>query len=256
MSEPNEQLLDLAANNRGIDLDLLVDGSARKRALIIDDEVEHTTLLKLILMKAGMDVVGATSGAEAVQKCARSKPDLILLDLMMPNMDGWETFRRMRELTSAPIIIVSAKTAKEDIVRGFEVGADDYLTKPYHPAELVARVNRLLMRNIPVEKSNKLVFPEIDLTIDLEDHEVVMKGKSISLTGKAFELLVLLARSAPKNVSNETIAMEIWNEDSPKVQNRIKHLVFVLRQSMEIDPSHPKLILNREKIGYRLAVRV
>lgn len=256
MSEQNEQLLDLAANNRGIDLDLLVDGSARKRALIIDDEVEHTTLLKLILMKAGMDVVGATSGAEAVQKCARSKPDLILLDLMMPNMDGWETFRRMRELTTAPIIIVSAKTAKEDIVRGFEVGADDYLTKPYHPAELVARVNRLLMRNIAVEKSNKLVFPDIDLTIDLEDHEVVMKRKSISLTGKAFELLVLLARAAPKNVSNETIAMEIWNEDSPKVQNRIKHLVFVLRQSMEIDPSHPKLILNREKIGYRLAVRM
>lgn len=255
MIDQNEQLLDLSTNTRGIDLDLLGDGSTRKRALIIDDEVEHTTLLKLILMKAGMDVVGATSGSEAVQKCARTKPDLILLDLMMPNMDGWETFRRMREITTAPIIIVSAKTAKEDIVRGFEVGADDYLTKPYHPAELVARVNRLLTRNIPIEKSNKLVFPEIDLTIDLEDHEVIMKNQSIALTGKAFDLLVLLARTAPKSVSNETIAHEIWHEDSPKVQNRIKHLVFVLRQSMEKDPSNPKLILNREKIGYRLSVR-
>ena len=124
----------------GIDLDLAQESHKRLTALIIDDEPETVRMMKYVLMEAGMDVVGANSGLDAIEKCPHAQPDVILLDLMMPEMDGFETFRFLRNITNAPVLIVSAKSQKEDIVDGLKFGADDYLTKPFYPAELVARI--------------------------------------------------------------------------------------------------------------------
>jgi|YNPNPStandDraft_1061719.scaffolds.fasta_scaffold00148_13 DNA-binding response OmpR family regulator len=236
----------------GIDLDQL-ESTERKRVLIIDDEVQSMLLLKSVMMRAGLDVIGATSGEEAIQKCNKVHPDIILLDLMMPMMDGWEIYQQLRRITTAPVIIISAISSKDAVVRGFQVGAEDYLTKPFHPAELVARVQRVLQRNDAVQISTSFYFPKVALQINLQAGEVTYRGKSVDLPGRALAVLSVLARHAPHVVSNDTIAQEVWGENNDKVQNRIKHLIFILRQKMEEDPASPKLILNRGRVGYRLA---
>jgi DNA-binding response OmpR family regulator len=240
---------------KGVDLDNFMDSSPRKRALIIDDEIESTTLMKMVLMNAGLDVIGAYSGQESLVKCSRMRPDIILLDLMMPVMDGWETLQKLKGITNAPVLIVSAKTSKEDIVRGLDSGVEDYITKPYHPSELIARVNCVLRRSQAASPAHQFYFPEIDLKINTQSHMVEYAKRQIELSKREFQLLSILAYYAPETVSNETLAKELWGENSEKIQNRIKHLIFVLRQSLERDASKPVLIRNREGFGYKLAIR-
>ena len=241
--------------SRGNDLDNYMDASPRRRALIVDDEIESTTLMKMVLMSAGLDVIGAYSGHESLIKCSKLHPDVILLDLMMPVMDGWETYEKLRDITNAPVVIVSAKTGKEDIVRGLEIGVEDYVTKPYHPAELIARVNRVLSRSQAASPVQQYNFHEIGLKINTKTHEVEYNQRLIELPKKEFQLLSILAYHAPETVTNDALANELWGDNSDKIQNRIKHLIFVLRQSLERDPSHPDLIRNREGFGYRLAIK-
>ena len=241
------------SNAPGIDLDQINLGEERRRALIIDDEPQSVFLLKSVLIKAGFDVLGATSGEEAIQKCVQINPDVILLDLMMPDMDGWETYRHLREVTEAPVVMVSALDSKDIVVRGIEMGADDYLTKPFHVQELIARVNRLFARNRREQPARSLYFPKADMRLELETCEVRLRGKTIYLPGKAFEVLAVLARNAPRMVTNEAIAVEVWGADNSRTQNRIKHLIFILRQNLEETPSEPCLIINRGGMGYRLA---
>ncbi len=144
----------------GLDLDRLDPSTPRRRVMIVDDEPETVGLLKYILSNAGIDVAGADSGKSAIDKVSRIWPDLILLDLMMPEMDGMETFANIRKLTPAPVVIVSAKNQKEDIVKGLQMGADDYITKPFHPAELVARVNTVVNRSRQISAPSGLMeFP-------------------------------------------------------------------------------------------------
>jgi len=177
----------LTSANYGIDLDQL-ESTERKRVLIIDDEVQSMLLLKSVMMRAGLDVIGATSGEEAIQKCNKIHPDIILLDLMMPIMDGWETYQQLRRITTAPVIIISAISNKDAIVRGLQVGAEDYMTKPFHPAELVARVQRVLQRNEAAQTSTSFFFPRVKLQINLQAGEVTYREKSIDLPGRGLSL--------------------------------------------------------------------
>ncbi|MCC6147637.1 MAG: response regulator transcription factor [Anaerolineaceae bacterium] len=240
-------------NLPGIDLDQIRLDDERPRALIVDDDPQSVFLLKSALMMAGFDVVGACGGEEALQKCARLNPDVILLDLMMPGMDGWETRKNLHEISSAPVMIVSALDHKDTIVRGFEMGVEDYLVKPFHTAELVARVNRLITRNRQQQPTRSYLFSKIEMRLDLNTCEVKIRGKTIYLPGKAFEVLAVLAKSAPGMVTNQDIAVGVWGADNTRTQNRIKHLIFILRQNLEEKPSEPVLILNRGGMGYRLA---
>ena len=252
---PENTILSEVHSPRGNDLDNFNDSSPRRRALIVDDEIESTTLMKMVLMSAGLDVTGAYSGHESLEKCSKLHPDVILLDLMMPVMDGWETYEKLRNITNAPVLIVSARTGKEDIVRGLEIGVEDYITKPYHPAELIARVNRVLNRSAATSHPQQYHFSEIGLKINTKTHEVEYDQRLIELPKKEFQLLSILAYHAPETATNEILAKELWGDNSEKIQNRIKHLIFVLRQSLESDPSRPKLVRNREGIGYRLAIK-
>jgi DNA-binding response OmpR family regulator len=239
-------------SKNGIDLDVYLDVPARQRVLIVDDDSDTVTLLKLTLQNAGMDVIGALDGYEAVRKCSDAQPDVVLLDLMMPDMDGFETLRMIRQMQDVPIVIVSAKATKEDIVKGLNAGCDDYIPKPIHLDEVVARVKAVLRRAKTVKSASLLVFPKVDLAIDFEAREVTMKDTPIQFTPKPFAVLEVLARNAPRPVSHERIADEVWGEDSPQVRKRIKHTILLIRRNLGDHHDKPRLIINRPAFGYQL----
>lgn len=244
---------DEVASRTGIDLDTVQNKPSSTRALIIDDDPDTVDLIKIIFRNAGMDVIGAFSGKEAIQKCSNSSPAVILLDLMMPDMDGWETYQSLRQVTDVPVIVVSADTKKENVVKGLNLGFDDYVTKPFFPPELVARVNTVLRRSSGTSQAPRSVFPDIDLVIDFETHDVSLRGEAIHLSSREFSLLEVLAAKAPRLVRYEEIAARIWGTDNLKVRNRIKYLVYLIRQKVEEDPNDPQLIINREGLGYQLS---
>jgi two-component system KDP operon response regulator KdpE len=236
----------------GIDLDMVKESHKRLTAMIVDDEPETVRMMKYILMEAGMDVVGANSGLDAIDICPHTQPDVILLDLMMPEMDGYETFRYLRNITNAPVLIVSAKSQKEEVVNGLVFGADDYLTKPFYPGELVARINNIVKRSRYVKPIAAYSFPSIQLTIDIESREVNLRGETFLLPRVEFEVFSVLAKYAPKIVTKEVIAHEVWGEDSDKIQKRIKYFIHIIRRKLEINPHSPRIIISREGLGYRL----
>ena len=237
----------------GLDLDLAKESQKRLTAMIVDDEPETVRMMKYVLMDAGMDVVGAFSGMDAINKCPDAKPDVILLDLMMPEMDGYTAFKNLRNITNAPVLIVSAKVQKDDIVEGLQFGADDYVTKPFYPAELVARINTVVKRTQKVEPVKVFNFPNVQLNIDLDAREVTLRGTTYLLPRVEFEVLAILAQYAPRLVTKETIANQVWGEDNDKIQKRIKYFIHILRRKLEINPHYPRIIISREGLGYRLA---
>jgi two-component system KDP operon response regulator KdpE len=237
----------------GVDLDA-IHSSTRPTVLVVEDEADTVLLLKHILRLAGFDVLGALNGFEAVQKASDSHPDLILLDLMMPDLDGWQTYQHLRQTTDVPVVIVSAIHNKDEIIRALRMGVDDYVTKPFVNAEIVARVQAVLRRARPSRHTDRLVFPHSDLIIDFATQEVILQQKRIQLTGKEFAILATLARSAPDVVQYRVIAEAVWGKDNPQVRNRIKYLVYLLRQKLEDASGKPDLIQNIDRLGYKLQV--
>lgn len=224
---------------------------ANQRALIVDDDPDTVNLLKIIIRNAGMEVDSAYDGWEALQKCADIQPHIILLDLMMPGMDGWETYRGLRMMTDVPVIIISAISKKEQVVRGLQMGFDDYLIKPFDPQELIARIYAVLRRVISSKPVTTRVFPCIDLTIDYQTCDVIYSGRNIPLTPKEFAILEVLTKNAPRIVTYEEIARQVWGEKTENYRQRIKYIIHLLRQKLEDNPSNPKIILNREGLGYK-----
>lgn len=239
--------------NKGLDLDSMEMAVPHKRAMIVDDEPDTVEMVKLILTNAGIDVISAQSGKVALDKCLRMSPDVILLDIMMPEMDGFETYERLRKITQTPVIFFTARTQKEELVKGLQIGADDYITKPYHPAELVARVHNTFRRASSQAPVNSYFFPNIGLKINIDTREVMFHDQTIPLTSRELALLSILARSSKNWVTHETIGKEIWGEDDEKTRKRIKYLIFLLRRKMEKNPSKPVLILSRDGLGYKLS---
>ena len=239
----------------GIDLDEF-QKSPRQSVLVIEDEYDTVFLLKQILRMAGYDVLGATNGNEAIIKCQDIKPDLVLLDLMMPQMDGWQTYQHLREITDVPVMIVSAIYDKNDVVRALRMGMDDYITKPFVNAEVVARVQAVLRRARPTKNLDRMVFPNPGLVIDFSTQEVILNNKHIQLTGKEFAILAILARKAPDVVHYRSIAESVWGKDTTQVRNRIKYLVYLLRQKLEHASGNAELIQNIDRLGYKLQARL
>lgn len=238
----------------GLDLDAVQQLGDQRVVLVVEDDPDTLDLLKLTLRRAGMNVVGATDGKQAIRKWMETNPNIVLLDLMMPEMDGWETLSHLRGITDVPIIILSAMSQKENVVRGLREGADDYVPKPFLGDEVVARVEAALRRAGPKEPVSKLAFPSHQLSLDLQTRQVSLRDQMIDLTPREFAVLALLAKQHPKPVSYEMIAQGVWGEDSEKIRERIKWIVYLLRQKLESDPSQPELILNKTRLGYQLAV--
>jgi len=235
----------------GFDLDEVAI-EERWRVLIVDDDPDTVYLLKQILRLAGFDVMGALSGEEALKRINKETPDLVLLDIMMPVMDGWETFARIHEMTEVPVIAITALGMNEDIVKGLRVGMDDYLTKPFYNPEVVERVKTVLRRAGKQHEPNRMEFPQVNLVLDMKSQEVTLNGREVRMTQKEFILLSLLAKNTPAIVTYDTIAEVLWGSKAENVRKRTNYLAYLLRKKfLKIAPD-VDLIINVDRIGYRL----
>lgn len=237
----------------GVDLDSL-NQAQRKTVMIIDDEPDTITLLKQIFIKNGFNVSGASGGKEALRKLMDVNPSIIILDLLMPEMDGMQTLEEIHKVSSVPVIILSAVDRKEDIVRALRSGTDDFVTKPFNNDEVVARVNSVLRRAEKTTLVTSLLFPEVNLLIDLKTYEVIYNSKKIQLTGKMFEVLTILAKNAPKVVNYQELSEAVWGENTLAVRNRLKYLVYLLRKEFQQENGDFEIIQNIDRLGYKLVV--
>lgn len=228
----------------------------RDRILIVDDDPDIRNVLEMYLAKEGFEILTATEGSEAIKDIDRYHPDIILLDIMMPGLDGYETCQAIRKKTDAPILFLSAKEDDFDKILGLRIGGDDYITKPFSPGVLVARIKAHLRRNriaetkksSPTEQS-LIEFP--GLSINLESCIVRVKGEVISLPAKEFQLLALLSKNVEKVFSVEQLFQMIWGEDSLGDNRTVMVHISNLRKKIEPDPTKPMYILTVRGIGYK-----
>lgn len=222
------------------------------KILVVDDEESILELLRYNLEKEGYEILLARDGAEALEAAQREKPDLIVLDLMLPGVDGLEVTRTLRQRSKVPILMLTAKREETDRVVGLELGADDYLTKPFSLREFMARVRAILRRTRGYEElARSQVITAGGLTIDPERHEVKVEGRMADLTLKEFELLSFLARHPGRVFTREELLEHLWDYeffgDTRTVDVHIRHL----REKVEPDPSNPVYIKTVRGVGYK-----
>ena len=222
------------------------------KILVIDDDATLLNLLRQSLGKAGYQVITATNGLSGLQTMYEERPDLIVLDVMMPHMDGWETCRRIREMSQVPIIMLTAKDEEADKIKGFEHGVDDYVTKPFGFAELTARVAAVLHRTHQRPTRRRPAIHRVeDLVIDLENRRVTKDGEVLDLTPTEYRLLATLVENAGRVLSHEQLLSDVWGPEYVDDTGYVKRYIWYLRQKLEDDPSRPKYILTERGFGYR-----
>lgn len=222
------------------------------KILVVDDDPTLLRFLQDFLREEKYSVVAAANGNEALRLAYREHPDLVVLDVMMPGMDGWEVTARLRELSDVPIILLTAKSSEADKLRGFGLGVDDYLTKPFSFAELNARIQAVLnrARHKPLSQRNLLQIG--DLEVDLDRHEVRRAGQPLTLTPTEFRLLEVLARNAGKAVAETELVREVWGAYRQENTTTVRRYIFLLRKKIEPQPDEPRYILTVRGYGYRL----
>ncbi len=237
----------------GFDLD---DAFAltRPRVLVIDDDDAYLDLMKIMLRKAGFDVASASDHQTALDKCKEIKPHVILLDLMMPEVDGWELYHLLRGVSDAPIIMVTASANRENAVRSLGMGVADYISKPFYNPEVVARIKKVLQDANREAIASEKVFPDIHLRINYMTRQVWIRGREVRLQPREYDLLLALVAEAPRSVSYRALTERLWGQDTPKNRNHLKAVVFALRQNLEDDPAAPTLIVNYRGLGYQLII--
>ena len=224
------------------------------KILVVDDEASIVTMLAYNLKKEGYDVVTAEDGEVALEKFESENPDLLLLDIMMPKMDGYEVCRKIREKSNVPIIMLTARADEVDKVVGLEMGADDYVTKPFGNRELIARVKANLRRSdiAPVTNNEKDGNNQVygDLNIDFDRYEVTKRGEVIHLTLREFELLTFLATQTPTIFTRENLLEKVWGYEYFGDVRAVDVTIRRLREKIEDDPSKPKYIVTKRGVGY------
>jgi two-component system, OmpR family, KDP operon response regulator KdpE len=206
-----------------------------------------------LLKSRGYDVESADTGADALRRVASHPPDLIVLDLGLPDLEGTEVCRRVRATSSVPIIILSARGSEADKVAALDLGADDYVTKPFGPEELLARIRVWLRRLADDERTESGRVTVGDLTIDYDRRRLLRGDDEIRLTPKEFELLAFLARNPDRVLTHRAILKEVWGANAVDQPEHLWVLVAQLRKKIEPDPSHPRYLLSEPWVGYRLA---
>ncbi len=224
-----------------------------ERILVIDDEDVTLELITILLERRGFEVVRSLRAEDGLRKAYRTHPDLILLDIMMPDMDGWEVCRRLRELSDVPIIFLTAKDDVRDVVKGLEMGADDYIIKPYDNDELVARIHAHLRRAPKPAVSEELVFDGGNFRINFISREVRVRNNPVHLTPKEFNLLGVLARNSGRVITRTDLVKEAWGPEYGDAIDSLKLYIHYLRQKVERDPQNPTYILTSRGVGYRFA---
>jgi DNA-binding response OmpR family regulator len=228
------------------------DNIRDRRILVVDDEERMVRFIRLNLEHDGFQVLEANNGTQAINKIRNSLPDLILLDVMMPDIDGFEVLRMIREVSIVPVIMLTAKGEEEDRVRGLEMGADDYITKPFSPRELVSRVRAVLRRTeMGGGKTHGLIEVDDRLKIDFDRHEVWVEGKLVQLRPTEYRLLYHLVNNAGWVLTHDQILTKVWGYEYQDEPHYVRLYINYLRQKLEKDPANPKYILTERGIGYR-----
>ena len=223
-----------------------------KLVLVVDDEQRIVSFMRMNLELEGCRVIAASSGREALDRVRDDLPDIVLLDIMMPGLDGFEVLRRMREFTSVPVIVLTAKDDEEDRIKGLELGADDYLGKPFSHRELVSRMRAVLRRHLiqpPLQQSQLKIDDR--LTVDFGRREVLINGVPINLRPTEYRLLYHLVQNAGWVMPQDVLLAKVWGPEYREEHHYLRLYVTYLRQKLEEDPAHPKYILTERGVGYR-----
>lgn len=224
-----------------------------EKILVIDDNPHLVKMLQLCLERQDYEVIAAHGGSEGLRKFQDTRPDLVILDIMMPDMDGWETCRSLREMSpGVPILILTMLKEKANVVRGLALGADEFMVKPFRPGELVARIQALLRRaSMAKAPSHPSFYDDGNLAIDFERQQVYLRGQPVNLSPTEFRLLACLVRNAGQVVPHKALLTRVWGPEYADETHYVKIYIRYLRQKIEECPKRPKYVLTEWGIGYR-----
>lgn len=225
-----------------------------KVILVVDDEPRMRRFMRMNLDLEGYRVIEAENGLEAVNRAREDLPDLVLMDVMMPEMDGFEALRYIRETSNVPIIMLTVKGEEDDRVRGLELGADDYVTKPFSPRELASRIKAVLRRaEMPSPVEHSVINVDDRLQIDFNRRQVIVDGKEVKLRPTEYRLLYHLVNNAGWTLPHETLLAKVWGHEYRDETHYLRLYITYLRQKIEEDAANPKYILTERGLGYRFA---
>ncbi|HEY8477031.1 MAG TPA: response regulator transcription factor [Chloroflexota bacterium] len=223
-----------------------------RRILIVDDEPHLVQAMRMYLEVEGYTVFSAANGYEALEKVREKLPDLVVLDVMMPEMDGFETLQEIRQVSNVPVIMLTVKGSESDKVRGFQLGADDYVTKPFSQRELLSRIQAVLRRaETPPFLPQTAIEVDDYLTIDFSQNRVTTGGRQVALTPTEHRLLYHLVSNPGRVLPYETLLAKVWGPEYQHEDHYVRLYVNYLRQKIEPDPSNPRYILTERGLGYR-----
>jgi|SRR3990172_1223276 len=224
----------------------------KQKVLLVDDDAELTRLVEVWLERNGYETIVASDGLSGLRHLYEARPDLVILDVMMPRVDGWEMCRRIREVCDVPIVMLTAKVETADRVRGFDLGADDYITKPFDFPELLARVKAILRRTPAGGSKDKGIdYHNGDLQVDFDTYKVYSRGEWVRLSPTEFRLLAYLIRNNGQVVTRRQILTNVWGSDYVEEADYVKVYVRYLREKIEDDPRNPRFIITERGLGYR-----
>lgn len=226
--------------------------SDRRLVLVVDDEPRMIRFIRMNLELEGYHVVEASNGIEALDQVRKHLPDLAIMDVMMPKMDGFETLSLLREISTVPVILLTVKSEEEDRIHGLELGADDYITKPFSPRELISRVNAVLRRaDWPAPTPRTVLHIDDRLSVDFNRHQVIVAGERIDLRPTEYRLLNHLIQNAGWVVPHETLLAKVWGYEYRDETHYLRLYINYLRKKIEENPSNPHYILTERGVGYR-----
>jgi two-component system, OmpR family, KDP operon response regulator KdpE len=224
------------------------------KVLLVDDAKDMTVVLSRVLHDEGYDVQVAHDGSDGLRAAFDFRPDLVVLDVMMPGMDGWTMLTRLREFSDVPVIMLTAVSGEDNMVRGLDHGADDYLTKPFSMTELKARIRAVLRRTSESpQKNQSLLFDNGRLVIDPAAQRVTVRGEVVDLTPTEYRLLLCLAYNAGRVLTVDQILDNVWGLGYEDSQDNVKLYVWYLRRKIEADPRRPRYVLTKRGAGYYLS---
>lgn len=225
----------------------------REKVLVVDDSTEFAGLVGKWLQKAGYETMTAGDGVTALQQVFSSRPDLVLLDVNMPELNGWQVCRQIRVMSEIPVIMLTVNKQSADILKGFNEGADDYVTKPCDFPELIARVTAVLRRSADKQRSRPSVFRYGHLEVNWKSHQVFVNGRAVKLSPTEFRLLACLIKNRSWVVTHDELLKSAWGSNYIGDKSYVKLYIRYLREKIEKEPNQPELILTERGIGYRFA---
>ena len=223
-----------------------------KKVLIVEDEKAISDIIMFNLKREGYEVMQALTGTDGLNMALSENPDIVLLDIMLPEMDGFQVLEKIREVSEVPVIMVTAREEEMDKVLGLETGADDYVTKPFSMVELIARVKANTRRQVAPAKKAETTVTIGDITIDTDSQSVMKNNEALDLTQREYEIMVYFAKNPTKVISREELMEKVWGYDYYGALRAVDVAMRRLREKIEDDPSEPKLIITKRGSGYYL----